>query len=134
MQEEKFTLLRRFQYSSEAIIYKGKLESQGIDVFLRDNNTIDSNPLYSNLLGGVKLYVKTEDFDKAVEILGDINLYSVDDDNHFIKCPKCGKEQVEMETSITGLKSLFRVIFLGAFALLFAKHKNKCQNCQFEFN
>ena len=134
MQEEKFTLLRRFQYSSEAIIYKGKLESQGIDVFLRDNNTIDSNPLYSNLLGGVKLYVKTEDFDKAVEILGDVSLYSVDDDNHFIKCPKCGKEQVEMETSITGLKSLFRVIFLGAFALLFAKHKYKCQNCQFEFN
>ena len=134
MQEEKFTLLRRFQYSSEAIIYKGKLESQGIDVFLRDNNTIDSNPLYSNLLGGVKLYVKTEDFDKAVEILGDVSLYSVDDDNQFIKCPKCGKEQVEMETSITGLKSLFRVIFLGAFALLFAKHKYKCQNCQFEFN
>ena len=134
MQEEKFTLLRRFQYSSEAIIYKGKLESQGIDVFLRDNNTIDSNPLYSNLLGGVKLYVKTEDFDKAVEILGDVSLYSVDDDNQFIKCPKCGEEQVEMETSITGLKSLFRVIFLGAFALLFAKHKYKCQNCQFEFN
>ena len=134
MQEEKFTLLRRFQYSSEAIIYKGKLESQGIEVFLRDNNTIDSNPLYSNLLGGVKLYVKTEDFDKAVEILGDVSLYSVDDDNQFIKCPKCGEEQVEMETSITGLKSLFRVIFLGAFALLFAKHKYKCQNCQFEFN
>ena len=134
MQEEKFTLLRRFQYSSEAIIYKGKLESQGIEVFLRDNNTIDSNPLYSNLLGGVKLYVKTEDFDKAVEILGDVSLYSVDDDNQFIICPKCGEEQVEMETSITGLKSLFRVIFLGAFALLFAKHKYKCQNCQFEFN
>ena len=80
MEDEKFTLLRRFQYSSEATIYKGKLESEGIEVFLRDQITIDSNPFYSNALGGIRMFVKTEDFDKANEILGDINLYSVDDD------------------------------------------------------
>ncbi|HNP33027.1 MAG TPA: DUF2007 domain-containing protein [Flavobacterium sp.] len=79
MADEKFTLLRRFQYSSEATIYKGKLESEGIEVFLRDQNLIDST-MYSNLFGGVKMYVKTEDFEKANEILGDINLFSVDDD------------------------------------------------------
>ena len=81
MEEEKFTLLRRFQYSSEATIYKGKLESQGIEVFLQDQFTIDSNPFYSNALGGIRLFVKTEDFDKANEILGDVNLYAVDDDD-----------------------------------------------------
>lgn len=80
MEEEKFTLLRRFQYSSEAIIYQGKLESHGIEVFMRDQNLIDST-MYSNLFGGVKMFVKTEDFDKANEILNDINLYSVDDDD-----------------------------------------------------
>ncbi|WP_293875306.1 DUF2007 domain-containing protein [Flavobacterium sp.] len=136
MQEEKFTLLRRFQYSSEAIIYKGKLESQGIAVFLRDNNTIDSNPLYSNLLGGVKLYVKTEDFEKAVEILGDVSLYSVDDDNQPINCPKCGSTQIDMVTSIKDLKSFFcfLIFLLLSIAPFFTKHKYKCQNCQFEFN
>ena len=81
MDTAKFSLLRRFQYSSEAIIYQGKLESYGIEVFMRDNNIVDSNPLYSNAVGGVKLFVKTEDFDKANEILNDINLYSVDDDD-----------------------------------------------------
>lgn len=80
MEEEKFTLLRRFQYSSEAIIYQGKLESEGVEVFLMDQTTIDSNPFYSNALGGIRMFVKTEDFDKANEILSDINLYSVDDD------------------------------------------------------
>ena len=119
MEEEKFTLLRRFQYSSEAIIYQGKLESHGIEVFLRDINTVDTNPLYSNAVGGVKLFVKTEDFETANEILSDVSLYSVDDDNQPIKCPKCNAEQVEMETSIDGVKSFFRVVFLGAFALLF---------------
>lgn len=134
MEEEKFTLLRRFQYSSEAIIFQGKLESQGIEVYLRDNNIIDSNPLYSNAVGGVKLFVKTEDFEKANEILGEVSLYSVDDDNHPLKCPECGTEQIEMETSIDSFKSLLRMIFLGAFALLFTKHKYKCQNCKTEFN
>lgn len=80
MEEEKFTLLRRFQYSTEASIYKGKLESQGVEVFMRDQNLIDST-MYSNLFGGVKMFVKTEDFERANEILNDINLFSVDDEN-----------------------------------------------------
>jgi hypothetical protein len=80
MEEEKFALLRRFQYSSEAVIYQGKLESYGIEVFMRDIHLIDTNPLYSNAFGGIKLYVRTEDFEKANNILNDINLYSVDDD------------------------------------------------------
>jgi hypothetical protein len=134
MEEEKFTLLRRFQYSSEAIIYQGKLESHGIEVFMRDNNIVDSNPLYSNAVGGVKMFVKTEDFEKANEVLNEVSLYSVDDDHQPLKCPKCGAEQIEMETSIDGIKSFFQVLFFGAFALLFSKHKHKCQNCKHEFD
>ena len=134
MEEEKFTLLRRFQYSSEAIIYQGKLESQGIEVFLRDNNIVDSNPLYSNAVGGVKMFVKTEDFDKANELLGEVSLYSVDDDNQPIKCPKCGAEQTDMVTSIKDWKSFFKIIFLGLITLMTEKHKYKCQKCNYEFN
>jgi hypothetical protein len=134
MEQEKFTLLRRFQYTSEAIIFQGKLESQGIEVFLRDNNIVDSNPLYSNAVGGVKLFVKTEDYEKAEEVLGEVNLYAVDDDNQPIKCPKCATKQVEMEIAIDGVKSFFQVAILGAFAQLFSKYKYKCQNCKYEFN
>lgn len=79
MEEEKFKLLRRFQYSSEAVIYQGKLESEGVEVFLRDQNLIDST-MYSNLFGGIKMFVKTEDFEIANKILNDVNLFSVDDD------------------------------------------------------
>jgi len=134
MEEEKFTLVRRFQYSSEAIIYQGKLESNGIEVYLRDNNIVDSNPLYSNAVGGVKMFVKTEDFTKAIEILSEVSLYSVDDENQPLQCPKCGAEQVAMEQSIDGIKSFLRVVLLGAFALLFSKYKYQCQKCNYEFN
>ena len=136
MEEEKFTLLRRFQYSSEAIIYQGKIESQGIEVFMRDNNIVDSNPLYSNAVGGVKMFVKTVDFDKANEILGDVSLYSVDDDNELMKCPKCGAEKVDMITSIKDWKSffsfvLFIILYIAPFS---AKHKYQCESCKTEFN
>lgn len=136
MIEDKFTLLRRFQYSSEAIIYQGKLESQGIEVFLRDITIIDSNPLYSNAVGGIKLFVKTEDVIKASEILNDVSLFSVDDDNKPIKCPKCGAEKNDLVTSIKDWKSFFAFILAWVITTfpVYSKHKYKCQICKYEFN
>lgn len=136
MEEEQFQLLRRFQYSSEAIIYQGKLESQGVEVFLRDNNIVDTNPLYSNAVGGVKLYVRNEDLAKANEILGEVSLYSVDDNHNPIKCPKCGSEAIDLMTSIKDWKS-FLYFFILFFLFLFpfkARHKYKCEVCKHEFN
>ncbi len=135
-QEEQFQLLRRFQYSSEAIIYQGKLESQGIKVFIRDNHVVDTNPLYSNAVGGVKLYVRSEDVDLANQILQEISLYSVDDHNKLVKCPNCGAEQAEMVTSIGSLKMLIAYAISVLLVLLpfFTRHKYKCANCKFEFN
>jgi DNA-directed RNA polymerase subunit RPC12/RpoP len=136
VQEEQFQLLRRFQYSSEAIIYQGKLESQGIEVFLRDNHIVDTNPLYSNAVGGVKLFVKNEDVIKANEILQDVSLYSLDDNHKLVKCPNCGAEQTDMVTSIGSIKMLVAyVISVLLLALPFmTRHKYKCAHCKHEFN
>lgn len=136
MEEEQFQLLRRFQYSSEAIIYQGKLESQGIEVFLRDNHIVDTNPLYSNAVGGIKLYVRNEDLARANEILGEVSLYSVDDNHQPIKCPKCNSQAIDMMTSINDWKS-FLYFFILFFLFLFpfkARHKYKCEVCKHEFN
>ncbi len=136
MKREKFQLLRRFQYSSEAMIYSGKLESQGIEVFLRDSNTIDSNPLYSNAVGGVKLFVKTENYEKANAILSEISNYSFEDNNELIKCPKCGEEQINMVTSIKNWRSLLSFAFSVLVILIpfHSKYLYKCKNCKTEFN
>jgi len=136
MEEKAFTLISRYMYSSEALIVKAKLESEGIDAFLQDVNTIDSNPLYSNLLGGIKLFVKTEDAEKAKEILNQISPYSFDDNHELIKCPRCGEKQIEMVTSIKDLKSFLAFLFsiLIVFMPFYTKYKYKCQSCKFEFN
>lgn len=136
MEKETFTLLSRYQYTSEALIYKGKLESEGIQVFIRDNNTIDSDPLVSNAIGGVKLFVYTDDFEKANMILSNISNVSLDENNKPIVCPNCGEQKIDMMTSIKDWKSLFSFVFSLLFVLLplHAKHKYRCDNCKFEFN
>ena len=71
---DKFKTIARFQYSSEAQIVKGRLEAEGIQVFLSDNLTIDADPLVSNAIGGVKLKVLSRDALKAQYILQKISL------------------------------------------------------------
>ena len=136
MNEETFKLLITYQYSSEALIFKGKLESEGIEVFIRDNHTIDSNPLYSQAIGGVKLFVKKIDFEKAQQILNTINNYSLDDNLKPITCPKCGEQKAEMYTSIKDFKSLLSYIFSVLILIclpFYSKYKYKCKVCKTEF-
>lgn len=135
--EDIFELIGTYQYSSEAIIYKGKLESEGIAVFMRDNYTVDSNPLYSNAVGGVKLFVNQKDYPKAKDIISQVSQYSLDDDHKLLKCPNCGAEQIDMVTSVKDLKSLFAFVFSTLFLgtlPFYSKHKYKCNKCNFEFN
>jgi predicted RNA-binding Zn-ribbon protein involved in translation (DUF1610 family) len=134
--EDIFELIGSYQYSSEAIIFKGKLESEGVEVFMRDNYTVDANPLYSNAVGGVKLFVSSNDYLKAKGIISQVSQYSLDDNSKLLKCPNCNEEQIDMVTSIKDLKSLFAFIFSMLLGTLpfYSKHKYKCNKCNFEFN
>ena len=134
--DENFKLVRSFQYSSEAQIFRGKLESEGIEVYMRDTHTVDSNPIWSNAVGGVKLFVKTQDFEKANEILSNITPYSLDENSKLLKCSNCGAEEIEMVTSIKDKKTLFAFIFSLFFVLIpfYSRYRYKCNNCKFEFN
>jgi rubredoxin len=136
MSEILFQKVAAFQYSSEAIIFKGKLESEGIQVFMRDNNTVDSNPIYSNAIGGVKLYVKTIDFEKAQKSLSEVSKYSIDDDGESIKCPNCGAEKLDFSSTIKDIKSFLAFLFSCLIMLgipFYTKYKYKCEECNFEF-
>ena len=50
-------------------IIRGRLESEGIECFIKDELTVQSYNLYSNAVGGVKLQVLEKDQQRAVEIL-----------------------------------------------------------------
>ncbi|OGS81280.1 MAG: hypothetical protein A3G95_03045 [Flavobacteria bacterium RIFCSPLOWO2_12_FULL_31_7] len=132
---KKFTQIANYQYSSEAYLIKGKLESEGVEVFLQNENTINTDPLLSNAVGGVKLFVNSDEVIKAKQILSSIIEYSVDDKGQLLTCPNCGAQKVEMFTTIKDLKSFFAFLY-GLLTLsmpFYTKHKYKCENCNFEF-
>jgi len=132
----KFKTIARFQYSTEAQIIKGRLEADGIQVFLSDNFTIETDPLVSNAIGGIKMKVLAEDAMQAQHILETISKYSLDDDGNALKCPNCSSEKIEMFSTIKDFKSFFGFIFGFLFGTLpiSAKHKYKCEACNTEFN
>jgi hypothetical protein len=108
---ETFKTIARFQYSSEAQIIKGRLEAEGIDVFLSDHLTIDTDPLISNAIGGVKLKVYSYQSEEAINILESIRTYSIDDEGNSINCPNCQSQKIELFSTIKDAKSLIWFIF-----------------------
>jgi DNA-directed RNA polymerase subunit RPC12/RpoP len=132
----KFKTIARFQYSTEAQIIKGRLEAEGIQVFLSDNLTIDTDPLVSNAIGGVKLKVLSVDALKAQHILESINKYSIDDNGNTISCPNCNGHHVSLFSTIKDAKSFFAFIFGVLFSALpfYTKHKYRCEDCKTEFD
>jgi len=134
--KDTFKTIAKFQYSSEAQIIKGKLESEGIDVFLSDNFTIDTDPLVSNAIGGVKLKVLTEDVLKANDILDSISKYSLDDEGSAIHCPNCNSYKIQLFSTIKDFKSFFSFLIGFLFGTLpfYAKDKYRCEDCKTEFD
>ncbi len=61
--------IRRFRDLPEALLAKGRLNSDGIECYLMDDNMVRLDWFYSNLVGGVKLQVKPEDVEISNEIL-----------------------------------------------------------------
>ena len=119
--EDKFYLLGSFEYVSDVQIIKGKLESEGIPVFLRDENTLNSDPLISNAIGGVKLQVYAKDKKKAIAVYNEVRAYAIDTNGDPIKCPNCKAEKSE---AYYERKTIFHKLFP-----FFEKRKYKCLSC-----
>ncbi|MEX0287915.1 MAG: DUF2007 domain-containing protein [Flavobacteriaceae bacterium] len=119
--EQEFYTLGAFEYVADVQIIKGKLESEGIKVFLRDENTLNTDPLISSAIGGVKLQVYTSDKIRATEIYDEIRNYALDDNNEPVVCPNCKAEKSEVYYSRRGL--------VNKLFPFFEKKKYKCTVC-----
>jgi Putative prokaryotic signal transducing protein len=93
--------LRQFRDLPEALLAKGSLESAGIQAYLVDDNMIRMDWFISNLLGGIKLKVRAEDAEVALEILNQPipERLEVEGIGSFEQpqCPRCGSLDVNNE-------------------------------------
>ena len=65
---DKFKLLAVFSYPHEYFVLKSLLEAEDIKVILKDDLTIYVNPLLSQAIGGIKMYVPIDKYQRAKEI------------------------------------------------------------------
>lgn len=120
---DDFTILAIFEYSTEAHLVKSKLDTEHIRTMLMDEKTIDSDPLISQAIGGVKLLVKNEDLEKASKIYNEIRTYQKDAFGNDIHCPNCNATQIL--TADLQRKNIFYMLFP-----FFESQKFICNNCK----
>ena len=56
-------------YPQDVLVLRARLESENIECFVQDELTLQTNPFYSNAIGGVRLQVKKEDAEQAKGVL-----------------------------------------------------------------
>lgn len=99
---EDLVIVKEFRDLPEALLAKGSLESAGIECFLGDDNLVRMDWFFSNLVGGIKLSVRPENADAAVELLelplpesfkvGGVGTYEQP------TCPQCQSHDISYET------------------------------------
>ena len=126
-----FVVVSKYSFPLDANIAKASLESEGIPAHIADEHTVNMQWLYSNAIGGVRLFVP-EEFEAEAKAILDIN-FSDDVDLAFNEkpeqCSNCSSDNIVNHTK--GKKPAFILfIFLG-FPLFFYKHGKKCLDCGF---
>ncbi|MDT0606567.1 DUF2007 domain-containing protein [Croceitalea rosinachiae] len=115
--------LGSFEFLADVQIIKGKLESEGITVTLKDANTVGVEPFASNAIGGIKLQVYREDKEHAQQIFDEVRNYASDNEGNLIVCPNCKAKKSEV--------LYLRNTLLYKLFPFFEPKKYRCTNCQF---
>lgn len=76
-------IISTFTYPHEAHFAKAKLESEGIEVMLKDELTTQVNNFYSGAIGGVKLEVRNEDVKDAIKLLIEMGIIKASTNDSF---------------------------------------------------
>lgn len=116
----------------EAHIARGRLESEGIEAFVADENIVWANWLLSDAVGGIQLRVAMEDSIRARRILNEVaglpesEAVTIDDTSR--RCPGCGSNTLRASTLLSRLA--FLSIALVSFPLPFTRQLQHCRQCR----
>lgn len=98
---DDLVMIRQYRDLPEALLAKGSLESAGIQTFLVDDNMVRTDWFISNLLGGVKLCVRSQDEASALEVLEEPSPASIEVEGvgtyEQPSCPRCKSLDITFE-------------------------------------
>jgi len=115
----------------EAHLIKGKLNNEGIDCFITNENTTTLIPYMNNMLGfGVQVMIHKEDYEKARELVKD----KLQPDNTDIVCPYCGSHRIGLGLGKHKWLKIFNILlaFMVAIPVGNLKPKYYCKDCKQE--
>jgi hypothetical protein len=132
---QRLITIRQFRDLPEALLAKGALESAAIECHLADDNMVRMDWFISNLIGGIKLKVKSEDSEVASAILDQPILanFGVEGIGNYQQphCPECQS----LDTTFEELNK--PLAYTSAYlSLPIPLHSKlwRCQACGYEWN
>jgi DNA-directed RNA polymerase subunit RPC12/RpoP len=132
--------LRTLKVADNAIdihILRSRLETDGITCFVFDEQIVSVNPLYNITVGGIKLKVRSEQYEKAAEILREIgDTPYTDDAGMEIRCPKCNSVSLQSGfRSVKGIRGFISMITAFFFTVFPIGLRSvwRCNQCGHEF-
>lgn len=122
-------VIAHFDNYFSANIILGKLQNEGIFCKLIDEYTPTIIPIYSQVIGGIKLVVKDTDVAIATKLLAQFK----DEYRKAVACPKCGLNEIIVITANTPV-NIFTKIFtwLMASYAVSAESLYQCQACGYQ--
>ena len=130
---DEMVTIRQFRDLPEALFARGSLESSGVECGLLDDNMVRLDWFISNLLGGVKLQVRREDWTIANEILTQPIPENFDvagvGPYEQPRCPKCGSLDVNYQ-EVSPAAYLSTVV---SVPIPFQRRAWRCHSCNIEW-
>jgi ribosomal protein S27AE len=119
-----------FSKPEDAHMLRLRLEAGGVPAYIQDENMVQTDWLYSNAIGGVRVQIAEDDVDRAKEILRDPGVLA----EHAVMpaCPKCGSTETAPD-ELPRRVSFLSMILTG-FPFLVSKTRWKCGKCHHPWN
>lgn len=120
----QFAIIQTFDNYVSAHIAMGRLEEDGINCWLKDENTVTIDPILTNAVGGIKLMVASAQAQRAAGILRILS------NQHKLlnPCPECGSNNVEL-VSTPRKASNWASAIIGLFVTSYAMPVEKVNHC-----
>lgn len=129
--------IRSFDSVIDAYQLKNLLENEDIPVYVHDEHMSTLNPLYNNILQGVKLKIRATDRQRAEEIIKEADeAILTDEDDKRIACPRCHSTRVlyhlKSSKDAPGVFAMLVSFLTGSYPL-HSKDVCLCKDCGHEF-
>jgi hypothetical protein len=131
--DEKIIKIANFEEYTKAEIIKIALEREGIQCFLSGENFVATYWLYTGIEGGIKLYIKESDEQKALEIIKNMDRAGKadTDEDYDLRCPKCNSSDIDYEKYSRW--AFFTSLLLLRLPITYPCKKYRCKNCGYKW-